>query len=192
MEKTRMVSLTAANTLVFSQSINANSADLLVQALIGKRLQLPPEQTLYVVIESGGGEVNAAWGLKDALSLIPNTQLICRFCASAAGMIFAGSKAKRLVTVQSELLMHEMYIPHITAALVKNKTLMETFFKQSDDFNRVLYTVMRMPREEYEQRILGTDWSVFGAELVKLKLADELVQVQCDGRISMLAPNLCY
>lgn len=187
----RTITLTGMNTVLLVGDIDPVMTDNTIAALVGKRSMLPAKQTMYVLIASPGGMYQAGVILNNFISTLPNTEVICRACYSAAGMIFSASKLKRLATDNSSVLMHEMYTNHVTANVVRDGRSLKDLVKQSDEFNKLMYTVLGMSKSDYEDKIRGTEWIVEGEELVSLHLADEMVNVSCDMHMMFLAPETC-
>jgi len=188
------VELTGVNTYVFSNEINAVTTDEFISALIGKRAILDnvdPKATLYIVIVSGGGEYYNAVLMKELIAKVSNVTLICKYCASAAGFIFGTTSVPRLAIKKSIVLMHEMYIPKLTANNAKNPALLNSLIKDSDAFNLALYSKIGISKEEYEKKIINKEWTLYGEDVVKYKLADKLVTIHCDGYVKQLAPDTC-
>jgi ATP-dependent protease ClpP protease subunit len=191
MKERRVVHLNNVNTVILADHIGMVSVDTTVGALLGKRVMLPADETLYIVIASGGGEIDAALALHNFIGQLPNTVLICKYCASAASMIFADASHPRLVTNKSVVLMHEMYMPHVTAKMAQDSSFVDAITAASDAFNEMIYKHIGITKEQYEDKILNTEWVVEGGDAVGLHLADELVRVECDTFESMLLPDTC-
>jgi len=187
-----VVELNARNTLILNTVIDDTTADTFSAAVVGKRVMLGNEtEPLYIIIVSGGGQYGASLKFKKLFEVIPGIQVICKYCASAAGMLFATHKGPRLAIKKSVMLMHEMYLQHATIKDVMNSAEMRLFYQQNEDFNRMHYSLIGISREEYEKKIVGKEWVVEGEEIVKLHLADKMVTLHCDRYISMLAPDTC-
>ncbi len=86
------IKLTGHNTVLFDATIDDSSIDTSLAALTGKRLTLPLSQTVYILIASGGGNYAASLKFIEAVKYFPNLKMICKYCGSAAGMIFATAK----------------------------------------------------------------------------------------------------
>lgn len=189
--KPRTVFLYTTNTVIYDQNVDEVSADTLIKAAGGLRSSLPLSQTMYIIIVSPGGSYSIGLDIMRVLSRFPNTQLICKYCASMAGQIFAATGLKRLVTDKSELMMHEMLIPRFTAKMAKSKIMIDSLIKNSDTFDAVMYKMIGISKEEYEKRITNKEWTLEGRDILKHKLADEHVTIQCDGYIARLIPDTC-
>lgn len=190
-QKPRTINLTGENTIIFNTEVTGVSVDVFMKATLGARQMLAPTKTLYVLIVSGGGEYESGKNLLGFFKLVPNTQMICKYCASMAGAIFVESGVKRLVIPKSQLLMHEMYYPHFTAKMGENPSYITSLKKDSDDFNKFFWSRIPMTKEAYERKILNTEWNLYGQEIVNNNLADELVDIKCDAYVQRLAPDTC-
>ncbi len=190
-----VVELNRLNTYVWSNEVSPVTTDEFIAALIGKRVLLDrvnPYAKLYIVIVSGGGSYEHALAMKRLISQIPYVTLICKYCASAAGFIFATTPGtERLAIKKSQLLMHEMYLPHFTAENAKNPSIAKDLIKSSDEFNAAMYTKIGISKAEYEKKIINKEWNLYGEDLVKNKLADKLVNIKCDTYVNTLAPDTC-
>ena len=189
----KTLELNALNTLVFNEDIDSASADTFVAALMGKRVLLDmyfPGDTLYVIIASGGGQYYDVKMMRAMLAKIPNVAVICKYCASAAGYLFVTFPGKRYTIEKSHLLMHEMYIPKLTAAQVDNYNF-NSLIKDSEEFNKEHYSRIGISRQEYEKKIIEKEWSVFGAGIIEIHLADEHVKLSCNAYVQRMAPDTC-
>lgn len=189
--KIRTIPITMSNSMIFYGSIDFLMTSTFMAAAIGKRIMLPQDQTLYIVIVSGGGEYHTAKQVTAFIRELPNTQVICKYCASAAGMVFAASGQKRLVMKNSEFMMHEMYYKSVTAVEIQDPYMVRSLVISSDEFNKILYDMIGISKEEYEKRILNKEWTLNGDHIRQLKLADELVKLDCDTTTKILMPQTC-
>jgi ATP-dependent protease ClpP protease subunit len=187
----RNVHLTIKNTVIFDQSVHPAYVDTFIKAAIGARAALPIIETMYIVIASSGGYYQDGTFLMNILKTLPNTELICKYCASMAGQIFAATGLKRLVIGKSSLMMHEMFIEKLTAEEAKDELSIKQLLRNSDAFNKVMYTMIGITKEKYEEKIIDTEWTLTGKDIIKNHLADELVTVSCDILVLRLLPNTC-
>jgi ATP-dependent protease ClpP protease subunit len=189
--KQQIINLHGANTVLLNVEINAATTDTFIAAIIGKRLSLPQDQILYVIIASPGGQYPYGLILQEVFKQVPNIALICKYCASAAGFIFGTADVPRYVTEKSLLIMHEMYLPHLTAKESLRTDILKDLVKSSEDFNRAIYTVIGMSKEDYDKKIVNTEWDVEGEDIVKIHMADKLVTLNCDPYVKSIAPDTC-
>lgn len=186
------IELTGNNVVLLNTEMNDANMDTFIAAVAGKRIMLGDETTpLYILIVSGGGTYGSSLKVKKLFEVIPSLQVICKYCASAAGMVFVTHKGPRLAIKKSILLMHEMFLQHATIKDVSNTFEMRLFWQNNEDFNKLHYDLIGISREEYEKKIVGKQWIVEGEEIVKLHLADKVVKIHCDDYINSLAPDTC-
>lgn len=185
------VYLNGANTVLFDQAIVPQTADTFAKAVMGQRILIGPSQPLYVLIASPGGYVDVGERIYTFLGSMENLTLICRFCASDAGLLFATFKGPRLVTDGTQFIMHEMFMDHVTGEMLRSQLDIAAFIQRSDDFNKRLYNMIGMSRQEYEKKIVKKEWELTGNEIVKNHLADRMVKVACDPYMKSLAPITC-
>jgi len=189
-EEQEVIKLTRYNTIVFAGKIDVVFVDVFANAIVSKRSFLPIEEPLYVVVVSGGGDYQASLAMKNFLMEIPNTVTICKYCASAAGGLFATSK-HRLAISKSELLMHEMYLQKFTDSMQHTPGILAGLHEASDELNKTMYTILKIPKAVYEYKIRGTEWILKGRELVQWNMADKYVNISCDEYIKVLLPDTC-
>ena len=187
----RSVYLNIHNTAFISEEITPLSLEKDANYLIQKRVMLPADEILYIVIPSAGGQYRVELQLSRFIELMPNVVLICKYCASAAAALFVESTHERLVFKKSQVLMHEMYYPHFTAEMGKNPQYIESLASDSDDFNKVFYSRLKMSRKAYERKIMNTEYSLFGLNILKKGLADEYVLLSCDYDLSRILIETC-
>jgi ATP-dependent protease ClpP protease subunit len=181
----RAIVLTATNTVVFNQEFTAATVDMAIASLLSKRAITPVGSPVYLYLDSPGGDVDASNTLVRAIKTISGVDVLCQNCASAAGYVLATAQY-RLVTPDSRILMHEMYLPRVTAADLKDTKQIKEFIKKSDEFNRRIYSVIGISKKEYEDHIIGKRWIIYGEDIVPLHLADEMVTISCDTHIQLM------
>lgn len=188
----REVNLTVNNTVVFDEEVTPNTVHNLFGALLFVRVNNDDlTQPIYLLIASPGGSYYEALRLKDIINSVPNLVVICKYCASAAGMLFGTFTGPRYVINKSELLMHEMYVNHVTSIIASNPRFSISLKKDSEDFNALLYKRIGISKAVYQKKIKGTEWSLIGPDIVKFNLADEVVKVNCDAFMQVVAPVTC-
>jgi ATP-dependent protease ClpP protease subunit len=198
-EDSSPILLTPSNTYVMSGGINNLSVDQTISGIIGKRVLLDAisgeEATLYLIISSTGGYYKSSLILKEFLATAltsANVKIICDYCGSAAGMLFITAEQERLVTYQSQVMMHEMYQPRFTANYAKDKELLQSLIQDSDIFNQMIYSELGITKEAYEAKIIDKEWNVYGKDLVKIKAADRYVIINCSPSLkAMVTLSIC-
>lgn len=187
---TETLELNGNNVVILNEEMNDTSTHKFLESLVGARLSRSVDEPIYIVIASNGGSYRSARILEQAMPKVLNIRLICKYCASAAGLIFATSPVRRYVTKESVFMMHEMAIMKVTVARL-TPTLISDFKKNSDSFNKDLYTLLGISKEEYEKKITDKEWNLVGSDIVKNHLADAVVSIHCDSYMNDVAPWLC-
>jgi ATP-dependent protease ClpP protease subunit len=189
--KPKLIYLSHQNTIIFGSDVSDISVDTFIFALLGKRMQIPQNETMYIVISSPGGIYEEGLVLKDMMAILPNTQFVCVYCASASAMIFvAQPQPNRLITENSLIILHEAFRNHVTYKQVE-KMDVQQFKTSSDEFNKNFWPLMKMSKEAYEKKIENSQWNIKGKESLKLNLADQLVKVECDGFLQNILGSFC-
>lgn len=147
---------------------------------------------MYIVIMSPGGYYHEAKKLRVAMAKLKNAKLICLRCDSAAGVLFATTGLPRLVTRGSTLLMHEAFMPRITAAQIVNPNVVSQLVAGSAEFNREMYETIGISEEEYLKKIVGTEWVLEGPAIIQSRLADTVVYLRCDTQTASLLGDRCH
>lgn len=188
----RLINLNSRNTASINEHIDAYNADKDASQILLKRLTLPPEETLYIVVASLGGDLGYLPLLTNVIATLPNTELICKYCASAAAALFISTGQKRLVLDQSIMVIHHMYVNHVTADDIKDSKFITELEKSSEAFDKIFYPRLKMSKSDYENKVRGSkEWVLSSNDMLSYKIADEKVRVYCDRWISMLMPNTC-
>lgn len=188
----RTITLTERNTIAIEEITTSASRDFALK-LAGLLATTKGEEPIYyIVVASPGGRVLVAAEIIQVLKMIePSGKFVifCRDCESAGAAIFVSYPGKKLVSETSKIMMHEMTTTVATINLPKVDLKYELALNNA--FNSIFYTPLKMKKEEFEERIKDKMWIMRGPEMVKKKLADELVQVKCDEIISELFPVTC-
>lgn len=186
-----VIRLEDGNTVMLSDMITPQMVDYVINSMNYKRSILPPDQTLYILIDSGGGYVDPAIVLRNAIVKMPNTRLICSYCGSAAAMIFVGSDQQRLITDKSSILMHEMFMDHVTSSTLRDYLEMAKFIIISDQFDALFYNMIGISQAEYMEHIQGKVWVLYGDEMTDNHVADQKVEITCSPEVASLEYNVC-
>lgn len=189
--KPREIILTDDNTATISEVINDISLRKDLAEILVKRSMLPKEKTLYIVVISNGGSTYDAAILYNAIYKLPNVEILCRWCASAAAALFADSPFKRLVYKKSRILMHHMYVIPFTVVQASSPRFLRDFKQASDEFDAIFWKIMKIPEETYERKIEKDPWIMNGREMIRYHLADEFVTLRCDEEIQDIYGDLC-
>lgn len=184
------VKLNAMNTVVFDDTIDFNSVHNIANAIAFTRIITTPQEPVYMLLASPGGNFSEYRRLKYIINKLPGLVLICRYCASTAGALFGTFPGPRYVTADSELLMHEMYVDHVTSASL-TKTNLDSLKKASDEFNEEIYKQLGITKQQYQKKIENNEWILKGQGIVNHNMADKVVSIACDDFLQAAAPATC-
>lgn len=185
------IQLTRDNTLIIRGMFDPTNVDIYAAALLTKRALTPSEQPVYVVLASGGGNIDSSYILSDFIESFQNVVLVCQDCYSSAAGLFVVHKGPRLVTKESKILLHEAYDDHVTARIANSTKWLNALTSASDEFNKRIANAIKMPIPKYVSRITDKNWILEGSEMIKYHAADKLVQVECDDWIKLAQLRLC-
>lgn len=185
----RKISLNAYNTVMFSSEVNTVSIENALLTLSLKRQQLALPAPIYLIIDTTGGFMDAAEVFIKTILLAPELYLVCRDCQSAGAFMLEATTTPRLVTAKSHIMLHHMTLTLLASTSASE---IEEFRKESDLFDKVFYARMGITKESYQKKIEGHHTlDLIGEDIVKNKLADELVIIECDDHISGQFPDFC-
>lgn len=100
--------LTEERQIFISHEFNDDMADIVIKKLFYLAQQSDDDITIY--INSPGGSVSAGLAIIDVMNLIkPDIKTICLGMAASMGamLLIHGTKGKRFVTVNSEVMIHQ-------------------------------------------------------------------------------------
>lgn len=186
------VILNPYNVVMINSSINLAMIRTLVIEATYVRGTLPANQTMYIILYSNGGDTEIGYEMASAISTLPNTKIICAWCASAAGMIFINSGIPALASSGSQMMMHEMKwvvtLPQLITILSKDIKIQNDF---EEKFNSIHYKRMKISKDAYLKKIRNNQFYVQGDDLVKLHLADQMVIIECTKEMRLFFPENC-
>lgn len=178
------------NSTMLYGPITRASVLSLIQQVVGISVMQPAGEMVNVFVISPGGDVDAGKQFEQFLGNIPPLNLICVDCASAATHLLATYKnGHRYVLSNTYFLMHEMSINGTANQL--NAAAMADFKAESDSYDADYARVLRVPTEEYQDRIRNTQWVLFGQDIVNNHLADGVIYIHCDENIMQVWPGTC-
>ncbi len=138
MNKKKLILPPTDRHVYFTADVEQNSTSDLIANLLSLQ-EKDDQQDIVLFICSNGGMVSLSLGVCDIIdSLSCNVITVCAgYCASAAVLIFAaGTKGKRFITANSELMLHHVIAPNTKSKTIKAldskledlKTLNDRFF----------------------------------------------------------------
>jgi len=190
-DKTTNIFLTERNTVSLSTEMNLSSIDTLINAMVMKRISLPAESMLYLLIVSIGGEVRTIDPVLKMASELPNIAVICKYCASAAGSLFVRFPGPKYVIKKSVAMFHHDALVRFTADMVDNVKMLQTFKQESKEFDQQIADAMGMELKDYEVKIKEKDWDISGFDIIKIDRYVTSANITCDADALAMYPDTC-
>lgn len=174
-----VLTLKDRNTVIFRSEVSYESVAKLQQEIFAKAKEMKAGETLYLVLDTPGGDINAGNGLVDSLrALHVNVKTITNFSASM-GFYIAQRLGERLVTP------HGMFMAHRARVGGVGGQIPGEFITAT---GRLLDLVYGMEREnaarmgishEAYTKLVKDEYWVSGVDAVKQGVADKVVNIRC-------------
>lgn len=176
------VNLTPNNTVNIRTVITGDSVQKAMMEIVALR-ERNPNETIYLVLNSPGGDVMAGLDFIRFLDTQENIKTITLFAASMASGIVEANKGERLIVESGTLMFHRARIGlqgqigegELESQLAYFKSLVEILeVKNSDRMN--------MSLKEYKAAVKDELWIV-GKKAIDANAADKVVTVKCDNAL---------
>ena len=174
--KPEMITLTADNTVNLRGYINGISVGNALKN-IGKIRSKHPTSTIYLVIESPGGEIVTGENFIKAIKKDKNIKTITIKAASMASTIVESLPGERLMLANAEFLFHR----GIPIPVVKD---VEKF--EGNNAKRI-----GMSLDAYRLKALYT-WTITGKDNIRYNIADRIVEIRCDKSLDNLSDVISF
>lgn len=140
--------------------------------------------TIFVVIESPGGSIDAARNFTRFAKSFKNIKTICIYCASAAAGIMLELPGERLGVEDVEVMLHEpMLVIDNRVNKYLAKKILDMIEKISDTEASINSKRIGISKAEYQRRI-KEEWSVFGQAAIAQNLIDRIVTPKCSKKLA--------
>lgn len=177
---TERVVLTPANTLVYRGEVNGMSAvtnQLKLAELVAKRGF--KNYPLYLVIDSGGGSIEAGFMFIQFAKLVPNLHTISIFAASMASAIAEQLPGQRLVTENGTMMFHQAYGGvEGTIEVGSVETRLYHIKRRVLSLEMANASRMRMSIENYKLLVSKELW-LDAQDSIRYRSADKIVDIVC-------------
>jgi ATP-dependent Clp protease protease subunit len=179
------INLTPDNHVIFRGEVNDTSANSVLIDLLDLALKRgTKDYPIYLVMDSGGGAIDAGLGFVEVAKSIPNLQTVTIFAASMASAIVEALPGKRNIIAPGILMFHrakggvegQFETGELETRLDLYKRLVRTQLEQPNADR------MGMSLETYKAKVKDEMW-ILGSESVKAKAADEVVTVTCSKEL---------
>jgi len=180
-KKSEPLILTEKNTVQLYGSVNKASVDLALEEFQTVLKYRP--KTVYLVLNSEGGELREGFRLTEALLGLPiQVKTITKYAASMA-FHMVQALDERLILPTGVIMGHrvrvafEAEIPEDSISIIEHHLMLANFF------DGVIAKRMRISLEEY-RRISKPAYRAVGKKAVEDKAADRVIVAKCDKSLS--------
>jgi ATP-dependent Clp protease protease subunit len=176
-----VVVLSKRNTLVFRGTVTSESVAKLEVEAHRMSLALKPTDTVYLVLDTPGGSVDAGMELIDFLHGLPQKVKTLTIFAASMGFQIAQNMDERLIIRSGTLMSHRARISgaegEIPGELI---TRLNFTMKTIEKLDKQASKRMGMELKSYQELIRDEYW-VQGTDAVAEKAADRVVLARCDS-----------
>ena len=145
--------------------------------------------TIYIVVRSGGGSLDAGFKFANYAKNIPLVETISIDSFSMASAIVNILPGKRWGTPTCSIGFHEGTLliesvipsPYVNRADIER--MRQLYEKSFEEFEAANYSRMKISKEEYQSKVNGKDWVVSGNAAVLANAIDEIADVVCDNSL---------
>lgn len=188
-EEIEPVEISPGIALLYSQ-IDAETAQAITEWIIMENLSPTPSEILTLMINSEGGDLNAAWAIIEVItaSRIPVRTVAIGECASAALFIcMAGAKGNRIVTPSCSVMSHNFssgaagsYEELRDTQKVfdqVDKTIMDHYVKYTGLSSRVIRSKLLNHKDNYLTSVEAVKYGLFDISMGLQGLFEEIQHV---------------
>ncbi len=179
----RKVTLHSTNTLVLRAPVTGATTSKLLMELTEKAKAFPPNNEMFLVLDTPGGDVDAGLKFIDALSGFPQKiTTITKFAASMGFHIVQGS-SERLITQHGVLMSHHAHVTGIDGDVPGNAvTRINHIARTIEISDTEAAKRMHISLKAYKAKIAYEYWSM-GEDAVADGAADNIVIVTCSDSL---------
>lgn len=176
------------NTVVMSTGIDTKTTPL----WLAKIRSLDQNRTnknipLYVLLSCPGGDLIGLKELEAAIVPIKNIHSVIVYAASACTMLSQSIPGTRYITDNAHM-MHHLTQIFIRGGFYNQQDVNDIYQVLVSDVDLYVNSIKRsnMPFTSFMSRILKGDWKIGTKEILELKFADELVDLECKTKSKKL------
>jgi ATP-dependent protease ClpP protease subunit len=179
----RVIDLTTTNHILIRGEISTSSMDQAAEQFANIVLKRTGGETIYVVLDSPGGDIQAGNDFIEFAKLVGNVETISMFSASMAAGIVQGLPGKRLVTENGTVMFHrasggfqgQFEDGEVESRLAYAKSLVRSMEIRNSER-------MSLPLKGYKSKIRNELW-LYGRDAVNQKAADEVIDLRCSKEL---------
>ena len=165
--------------VILGDQVNEKTASLIVAQLLYLAAE-DPKKDIKLYINSPGGSITAGLAIYDTIQHIePDVATICVGLAASMGafLLAAGAKGKRFALPNSEIMIHQPYLPGIIGPATDIKIHAEQMLKIKQRLNRILSERTGQPLEVIA-RDVERDFFMTAEEAKAYGLIDEVLKTK--------------
>lgn len=184
-ESRRVLLLTPSNTVTFRGEVNYESVTA-AQLKLAEQVAIRGNKsyTIYLVIDSPGGDIDAGEDLIQFAKRIKNLETVGLFAASMGSAIIEALPGKRYATESSVYMFHrakgqfrgQFENGEVEARLALSKLIVRNM--EVRNAKRLGISI-----EEYKSKVINELWAL-GDGLVKQGMADEIIDLDCSPALT--------
>ena len=177
-QEANLITLTPKNTVNLRGAIDASSVQVVMDNII--KLRANSSETIYLVINSPGGEIGAGNDLITFLEGQKNIKTITIFAASMAAAVVEINEGERLMTNNGILMFHR------AAGGVEGQfdgeleSRLEFFKKILENLEVKQAMRMKMSIQDFKNKLINEYW-IPGFEALRKNAADKIIKIQCSA-----------
>ncbi len=180
-EKPSVLVLQKKNTLVLRGVVTQKSIAKLQLQLNDMSAALNTNETIYLVLDTPGGDVDAGLKLIDTINATPQKIKTLTLFAASMGFHIVQNADERLVLPSSTLMSHRASISGLGGELPGELiSFLGYIMRQLTGMDQVVADRMKAPLNYYQNLIRDELW-LGGPESLKYRLADRVVLARCDS-----------
>lgn len=178
-ETFRVVTLSARNTVALRGPVMSETVTKLEQQLIQLSHTLPKTETIYLVLDTPGGEVDSGMKLIDTIAGLPQKVKTITIFAASMGFHIVEHLDSRMILPSGILMSHRAAGGVDGQMPGEAVTRLNFFLTTLEDEDRFVAGRIGIPFEKYREMIHDEYWAS-GSHAVQQKVADEVVLARCD------------
>lgn len=174
--KIKSITLEYGNFMSIVGPINKNNVNMWI-----RNISSIEYDNFYVYIDSNGGSVDAGQKLIDQFAYLQQKGVVIECIAqNAHSMAFQilQSCDKRYITPSAKVMQHQMSLSEIDGQFDNLMNYLTMVQQMSNKLDQISAKRIGLPYDEYKKKV-STDWWLFGEEIIKANVADEIVYVGC-------------
>jgi ATP-dependent protease ClpP protease subunit len=172
----KTISLTESNTITLRGEVTADT----IQALQFRIAEMGKVNSIYLVLDSPGGDVIAGEDFIEFAKSYKNIETVSIFAASMASAIVEALPGSRYITDSGILMFHRMKVGGLGGQLAFGELETELGMLQSVSLRMSARSAKRMDMslDEYQAAVKDEYW-LLGSQAIAKHAADEIVTITC-------------